>query len=216
MSYTLVYFNAKGRAEIIRLLFAAAKVPYTDNRYPIDFANFTKAEFDADKAKGIYDFNLGSIPVLIVDGPNGKLELGQSKTIERYLAKKFNLFGSSEDETALIDMITEHTRDIKLKYADSKVGKKGEDLAAAKSAFVHESLPVWFGRLEKALSGNGFAVGTKLSYADIVIFDLVYDFFDDKEGAFAATQNTPKVRNSASVAQAAVQDWLNTRPDTKI
>ena len=217
MSYTLVYFNARGRGEVIRLIFAAAKVAYTDKRFPIDFANFAKAEFDVEKAKGSFDYNMGSVPVLIHEGPDGKkFELGQSKTIERYLAKKFDLLGSNDEEAALVDMITEHIRDIKLKYNDTKVGKKGDELTAAKNAFVNESLPTWFGKLEKALSGNGFAVGDRLSYADIAIFDIVHDYFDDKEGAFAATANTPKIRNSASIARSAVQDWLNVRPDTKV
>lgn len=31
-SYKLKYFNARGRAEVIRMVFAVAGVPYEDNR----------------------------------------------------------------------------------------------------------------------------------------------------------------------------------------
>ena len=34
--YVLHYFNARGRAEIARMLFAAAGVEYTDNRYNME------------------------------------------------------------------------------------------------------------------------------------------------------------------------------------
>ena len=32
-NYTLYYFNGRGRAEICRMLMAAAGVPYTDKRF---------------------------------------------------------------------------------------------------------------------------------------------------------------------------------------
>lgn len=32
-NYTLYYFNGRGRAEVIRMLFAAAGVQYTDKRF---------------------------------------------------------------------------------------------------------------------------------------------------------------------------------------
>lgn len=36
--YHLTYFNMRGRAEAIRILFALADVPYVDNR--VDFKDF--------------------------------------------------------------------------------------------------------------------------------------------------------------------------------
>lgn len=34
--YTLYYFNGRGRAEICRMMFAAAGVQYTDKRFEIN------------------------------------------------------------------------------------------------------------------------------------------------------------------------------------
>eukprot|EP01034_Spumella_vulgaris_P001323 gene1323-1740_t len=117
MSFTVKYFNFRGPAEVTRVLFAIAKVEFTDFRYPIDSTTFACPEFDAEKAAG--------------DG--GAVTLGQSKTIERFVAKKLNLFGSNDNEGALIDMIAEHVRDIKQKYNDAKAGKKDAELEAAKA-----------------------------------------------------------------------------------
>ena len=47
-------------------------------------------EFDAAKASGELDASGGKVPLLTVDG--GKI--GQSKAIERYLAKALGLAGS--------------------------------------------------------------------------------------------------------------------------
>jgi glutathione S-transferase len=53
-NYTLNYFNGRGRAELTRLIFAAAGQTYTDNRI---------ADWPATKA----DAPLGQLPYLEVD-----------------------------------------------------------------------------------------------------------------------------------------------------
>jgi hypothetical protein len=92
---------------------------------PIDFSKFgpggpnpalvavASPGFKAAMDKGELDANMKRAPVIVVDG---KLEIGQSKTIERYLARRLGLLGSDEAEAAQIDAITEHVRDIKDKY----------------------------------------------------------------------------------------------------
>lgn len=45
-----------------------------------------------------------------------------------------------------------------------------------------EELPKWMARLEKIISGNlGYAVGTTLSLADVVIQQNLRDYFDDRK-----------------------------------
>ena len=51
-------------------------------------------------------------PVLCV----GDVKIGQSKAIERYVARLCNMMGSNDIESAQIDCVTEHIRDIKDKY----------------------------------------------------------------------------------------------------
>lgn len=54
--------------------------------------------------------NLNRAPVLVTsDGQT----IGQSKAIERYLAKQFGLMGNTLEEEAMIDCIAEHCRDVK-------------------------------------------------------------------------------------------------------
>jgi glutathione S-transferase len=75
-NYKLNYFNARGRAELTRLIFAAAGVQYTDNRI---------ADWPASKG----DAPLGQVPYLEVDGT----KLVQSLSIARYVARELNLAG---------------------------------------------------------------------------------------------------------------------------
>lgn len=52
--------------------------------------------------------NLLQVPVLEVDG----VALGQSHTIGRYLARKFNIAGRDDMEEAQADMYVDHVYDL--------------------------------------------------------------------------------------------------------
>ena len=87
---------------------------YEDFRYPmkiIDWSthNIVKTEFDKDKNDGKLDMSLNRLPYL---EDNGTI-ISQSKAIERYLARKHKLMGSSEQEAAVIDSLCEYVRDFK-------------------------------------------------------------------------------------------------------
>ena len=189
------------------------EVDYTDTRLPLDVSTFARPEFDKESLAGSFDINMGRVPVLYYNDAI----IGQSKSIERFLAKKFGLNGSNEIEEAHIDMIGEHVSDIKQKYGDVRVGKSGEELAQAKAKFLTEDLPKWYQKLEKTLVlSQGFAVGSKISLADVLIHGLVKDYFDDKEKSEAAIQGLPKLIASANAVETVAKTWLETRPVTSM
>jgi glutathione S-transferase len=97
-TYKLIYFGIRGRAEICRMLFKAAGQEFEDYRYPLTMKDgqFSRPEWDADKSKYLYE----KIPVLEIDG--GKYIIAQSKAIERFLARRFNMLGSNDIEAAMI------------------------------------------------------------------------------------------------------------------
>ena len=114
----LSYFDARGVAETTRYMLAVTKTPYEDFRYgftfgtPGDFSTVQRPEFDAAKAAGKLDANLGRLPLLEIDGQ----VFGQSKTIERFVAKRVGMMGANAVEEAQIDCVCEHLRDCKDKY----------------------------------------------------------------------------------------------------
>lgn len=88
--------------------------------------------------------------------------IGQSKSIDRFVAKRFGFMGASDVEAAQVDMLGEHCSDIKKGYGDARAGKKDEALAAAKAEFLGPKLAEWAVKLEAVLaaigSTGGFAV----------------------------------------------------------
>merc|ERR1719424_1559756 len=76
-----------------------------------------RPEFDAAKAAGELDASGGKVPLLTIDG---KEQVGQSKAVERYLAKALNLAGSSDVQAAQCDQVGETVRDIKDAYQKAK------------------------------------------------------------------------------------------------
>jgi len=202
-------------------LFAAAGQEYEDNRYPLafgsgvpgDFATVIRKEFDDDKASGKLDIALGKVPILHV----GDFSLPQSKAIERYLARKLGMMGTTEEEEALVDAMAEHVRDINDAYNRKGLFfmKDEEKKAELSKKWNEEELPDWLKKLEKALPGSdGFAVGSKTSLADVAIFKLLKDTFADDVSA--AYDSCPKVK--AIVGNIEKNDgitrWLKERPDT--
>jgi glutathione S-transferase len=90
-TYKLYYFPIRGLAEVIRLMFAQANVPFVDERVPFD-------EFVAKYKFGLHkffinmnieifsDFPFEKMPVLEIDG---NTKLAQTLVICEYLAKEF-------------------------------------------------------------------------------------------------------------------------------
>ena len=182
------YFGVKGAAEVIRHVMSLAEQPWTEEEWPVDMRkmpNLAAASpgFAAARDSGDLDLNLGRAPVVVIQDGKNRLELGQSKTIERYLARRFGLLGDDEHEAAHIDMIAEHIRDVKDKY------KTAND----KATFLAVGFPEYMEKLDMAIrvigggSGGGPPlIGKSLSLADVSLFVLMKDFFDEEHQAAAA------------------------------
>jgi len=159
---------------------------------PIDVANgFAKPEFEAAKAAGTYDANMGRLPILTVDG----VEIAQSKCVERYLAKKLGLAGDSDVQAAQGEMIAEHVQDIKTAYQKVRGVADAAEKEAATKKWFSEDLKEWLGKLEKVVAktsgGKGCAVGSKISYADVVVYSFLAEFFDNLDGVKASSAGCP-------------------------
>jgi len=222
MPIKLQYFDARGVSETIRLMLAVAKVEYEDARFPFsfgtpgDFSTIVRPEFDAAKAAGELTASAGKVPYLEVDG----VKVGQSKAIERYVAKTYGLGGASDMEFAQIDAVCEMIRDIKDAYNNAKRGKdKGTpELEEALKKWFGETLPEQVKLVEGMVPGGNFLFGKSLSYADIALWQFLAapegGFFDNTEGAKASFAACPKI----GVAMEAVssipelQAWLEKRP----
>ena len=221
----LLYFDAKGAAEICRILFKVGKIDFEDVRFPIAFKSdggIEANEYNEAKARGDLAANLNRVPILQLDD----VQIGQSKAIERYIAKKCNLMGSNDEESALIDCIAEHVRDIKDRFVKvvSEAGKirSPERTAATKKWLTDGEYSQWLAKLEASLPHHphhtkDYAVGNRLTYADISIWHLVCEFYEDKEASKAAARQFKRVDKIAQLVSdnPDVKKWLAERPQTK-
>jgi glutathione S-transferase len=215
MTLQLNYFNARGLAETSRFILAIAEQPYTDFRYPLQVNDwstydFTRVEFDQDKADGKLKRSLDKLPFLTADGQ----VISQSKAVERYLARRFGMMGSNEVEAAQIDAICEYVRDFKTEYQKTR-SLTGDEREAGMTKWFNETLPSKLEALNHIV-GDRFAVGGKTSLADITLFTFLTQFFDNVDAARSATDRALRIRQVVDgvAGLSSVQKWISTRPTT--
>lgn len=240
----LKYFNARGAAETARILLALADGEgntYKDTRYEITPGTMNSPAFLQAKELGELDANLGRAPLLLVHnddqeeegeeggvGGGGGVAIGQSKAIERYLAKKYNFMGNTDIEAAQIDCIVEHCRDVsdaarRKGFSIFTPNKTEEEKATARKEWFEKDFPQMLHKINKVIAlyskEDGYAVGTSTSYADIVIFCLLGDCTleaDQVDTTKAASECSlltgivDRIRKNDKVSK-----WLQERPETK-
>ena len=213
----LTYFNVRGLAETSRILLAIGKEEYEDFRYPlnvIDMSKFKmeKEEFDKDKVDGKLVKSLNKVPFLEVDGTI----IPQSKSIERFLAKRFNMMGETDLEAVQIDSLCECVRDFKDLYQKVR-NAKDKDKDKATNEWFTVTLVEKLKLLEEILGDNdGFSVSDKLSLSDVVLFTFITQFFDNREASLNATLVAPKLRKIIEKVKEIPEiiEWFEKRPVT--
>ncbi|XP_071494446.1 S-crystallin SL11-like [Diadema antillarum] len=200
-SYRLVYFDARGRVEIARLLFALKGVEFDDVRY--EFTAFAESE---DKKKA----PLGQVPILEVEGQPIML---QSRAIQRYLAREFDFYGSNNQQSTFIDIVAEtcdefHEGTYRFLFYETDETKKAE----LKKKFVEETTPRILSFLEKMLGSTDYFVGDKPSLADVNVLNLV-DVGKDHLGEEVFAKHPKLLELSKRVsAIPSVKAYLDKRP----
>ncbi|CAF3207909.1 unnamed protein product [Rotaria socialis] len=201
-TYKLYYFNSRGRAEVSRLIFAAAGQKYEDIRYNQD-------EWPSHKT----EMPLGQMPVLEFNSA----KLPQSKSIARFLAKQFHLAGRDNLEQAKVDAVIDTIDDLIPKLISiffEQDETKKEDL---RKKYFDEELPKHFQNLDVLLKefGNGglFFVGNHLTWADLYFYDLSETLLGMNGNCLdiypRLKQNREEVEKQPKIAE-----YLNNRPKT--
>ncbi|KAJ3213290.1 hypothetical protein HDU67_003083 [Dinochytrium kinnereticum] len=158
-TFKLYYFPLRGVAELTRFLLEKSGCAWTEE----------KPDWPTEKMNQPF----GQLPVLIeyVDGKE-VFRLAQSRAIERYLAKKFGLSGSTAHEQAVLESIFESwmdfvgafrtammaAEDAKQQAFDELFEKKFPDMLKFHEAFLQKN------------GNNGHYLGTETSYVDMVAF----------------------------------------------
>ncbi|XP_069089191.1 glutathione S-transferase P 1-like [Pleurodeles waltl] len=160
-NYVISYFPMRGRAEVMRFLLSDQGSHWKDDEIP-----------NQKWAAGEVDFKetavFGQLPRL----KDGDFYLYQSGAIMRYLGRKHGLYGRNDKEAALIDMTSDGLDDLRTSYLRMIY----LDYDNGKAKYI-ENLPNQLAPFEKLLSqnneGRGFIVGSKISYVDYCMLDIL-------------------------------------------
>ena len=170
---TLVYFHARGRAEVIRLVLAEAGVDYQE--HPVGKGtppvNGRPTDFTALKASG--DLPFEAVPVW--EEPGG-FRLAQSLAIVNHLGRTHGLGGRTPAEAAKVDEWLGGIEDVRAEVRKLAAAPP-ERRAAVRSELRTATLPRWLGYLDRLLranrGGQGFAVGEGITVADLALYYLL-------------------------------------------
>uniref|UniRef100_A0A0P4WG35 Glutathione S-transferase n=1 Tax=Scylla olivacea TaxID=85551 RepID=A0A0P4WG35_SCYOL len=163
MRPVLGYWKTRCLAQPIRLLLAYKRVDYEDKQYEAgDPPDYDKTCWFSVK------YNLG------LDFPNlpyyidGDVKLSQTLAILRYLGRKYDLDGKTEEEMRRIDILVNDAMDLTIQLWDVcyyNYDQKPEYL---------RKLPEKIKKYSDFLGHRSWFAGEKLTFADF----LIYEFLD--------------------------------------
>lgn len=200
-----MYFNGRGLAELSRYILEVSGQKYEDLRWE---------ESDWPLYKPNTPF--GQAPVLLVTVSGKAHEIGQSKTIARFLAEKFKLRGKSELEKAKADMIVDQLGDLYSYYSFANYRQSNEDDKNKEiKKFTETKLHAYYSLLEGYLvkSKTEFFAGDTMTYAD---FDMALAVDRDLEQLGYDLDKYLLIKEIARKVNALpkIKEWKVKRPTT--
>ncbi|RUS69764.1 hypothetical protein EGW08_022470, partial [Elysia chlorotica] len=157
----LVYFNIRGRGELIRLTMHAGGVAFIDERIP--YEEWAQRKNQAPN---------GQVPYIVVDGKM----FGEVLPIVRLISKKCDLLGKKEDEQLYVEILLEQVHKFRDQLIRPKIDSllnKGQKQFLLKK-LQEEEIPKFLTRVEEALkiSRTGYILGGE-AIADLSVWDTV-------------------------------------------
>ena len=169
----LHYFKGRGRAETTRWMLAVNEIAF------VNVAVTTAEELAALRATGKLPFD--QMPLLEIDG----LNLSQSTAMIRYLARRGDFYGDSDDDRLWCDMVAGATAD----FAETAMQAAFQPTAAVAEANLRRVFAKFGPRFAARLTANGGAhmAGTRLSFADVVLTEALTAYLELVPDILAAT-----------------------------
>jgi glutathione S-transferase len=180
---TLVYFAARGRGELIRLVLAEAGIDWQE--HPVGQgtppAGGRPTDLRALQATLLLPF--GAVPVW--EEPDG-FRLAQSAAIASHLARLNGLAGKSPREAAQCDQMLGAYEDVRAEMRKLAT-LPAEARGGQRQQLANEILPRWFGHFDRLLAanrgGSGGLVGDSVTLADLALWYLIELCRDNGFGA---------------------------------
>ncbi|RUS87281.1 hypothetical protein EGW08_004961 [Elysia chlorotica] len=196
----LVYFDARGRAELLRLILHQSGVKFEDQRV-------TFADWPALKPK----MPFSSLPFLEIDGK----AYNESMCLCRFAARRHNLIGKTDVDALYVDQILTQSDELRTKQIKIKFNKDEAEKATLAKAYAEEQLPQFLGNMEKRLKDNktGFFIGSAITMAELAIYDITENDLKENAKLLDKYPMLAAVRKTVE-SQPNLKDYLKNRKDT--
>ncbi|XP_077883084.1 glutathione S-transferase Mu 2 isoform X1 [Ictidomys tridecemlineatus] len=164
MPMTLGYWDIRGLAHAIRLLLEYTDSSYEEKRYTMgDAPDYDRSQWLDEKFKLSLDFP--NLPYLI-DGPH---RITQSNAILRYIARKHNLCGETEEEKTRVDILENQAMDTRIQLA---MICYSPDFEKKKPEYL-ETLPEKMKLYSQFLGKHPWFAGDKITFVDFLVYDVL-------------------------------------------
>nr|XP_044994509.1 glutathione S-transferase Mu 2 isoform X2 [Jaculus jaculus] len=164
MPMTLGYWNVRGLTHPIRLLLEYTDSSYEEKRYTMgDAPDYDRSQWLNEKFKLGLDFP--NLPYLI----DGTHKITQSNAILRYIARKHNLCGETEEERIRVDILENQVMDTRmqliiLSYSPDFEKQKPEYLGG-----IPEKMKLY----SQFLGKRPWFAGDKITFVDFLAYDIL-------------------------------------------
>lgn len=172
MPITLAYWDIRGLAQPIRLLLEYTGEEYEDKYYVCGEApNYDKTCWIDVKNKLGLDFP--NLPYLL----DGDRKITQSNAIMRYIARKHNMCGETEDEKVRVDIIENQSMD----FRNGFVRLCYTNFDEMKPDYL-KMLPNTLKQFSDFLGDRKWFAGDKITFVDFIMYELLdqHRQFDSK------------------------------------
>ncbi|KAF9200117.1 hypothetical protein BGZ49_009675 [Haplosporangium sp. Z 27] len=160
VTYKILYLKLHGMAATTRIILAIAGVRW-ESIYPSDWS-VEKQQVPLGVLPALYEHHAST---------GVTLEIPESEVIERYLGRKFGLFGRDAWEETAINVFYSSSNAVMSLYVNKVLLAFPDTKTRELAKFVERDIPTWIKQHEKWLMkndlGSGLYVGDQLSLADI-------------------------------------------------
>ncbi|GAB1287994.1 Glutathione S-transferase Mu 5 [Apodemus speciosus] len=177
-SMVLGYWDIRGLAHAIRMLLEFTDTSYEEKRYTCGEApDYDRSQWLDVKFKLDLDFpNVGGfggvgrreglqLPYLM----DGKNKITQSNAILRYIARKHNMCGDTEEEKIRVDIMENQIMDFRMQLVRLCYNSNHENL---KPQYL-EQLPAQLRQFSLFLGKFTWFAGEKLTFVDFLTYDVL-------------------------------------------
>ncbi|XP_067025585.1 glutathione S-transferase Mu 3-like [Acropora muricata] len=164
MAPILGYWDIRGLAESIRLLLHYTGTEFKDERYECgDAPDYNRDSWFSVKFTLGLDFP--NLPYYI----DGDIKITQSLAITHHIARKHDLYGSTEDEKVRIDLAVNQIVDWRTKFTKMCYSSAFENV---KPGYLKEAKSI-LQQFSDFLGDRKYVAGDKISFVDFMLFEYL-------------------------------------------